>query len=130
MSQAQDKWGKDGAATMWDNAAVRVIAGGGGNIDDLEEASKLLGDIQLPSGESLGRRVLTAAEIRTLPFGRAVVVARDARPVEVMLTPWWKRKDGKEIATAKSRAEALIRHYQDKAGQDSKVQQYMRSSTN
>jgi type IV secretory pathway TraG/TraD family ATPase VirD4 len=129
MSQAQDKWGKDGAATMWDNAAVRVIAGGGGNIDDLEEVSKLLGDIQLPSGESLGRRVLTATEIRTMPFGRAVVVAGDARPVEVVLTPWWKRKDSKEIATAKARAEALIGHYLDKAGQDSRVQDYMRSST-
>jgi type IV secretory pathway TraG/TraD family ATPase VirD4 len=129
MSQAQDWWGKDGAATMWDNSAVRIVAGGGGNVDDLEETSRLLGDIQLPSGESVGRRVLTAAEIRTLPFGRAVVVARDARPVEVRLTPWWKRKDAKEIAAAKARTEALIERHTANAKSDPGGQQYMRAAT-
>jgi type IV secretory pathway TraG/TraD family ATPase VirD4 len=128
MSQARDKWGSDGAAEMWDNAAIKIIAGGGGNIDDLEEISKLLGDVYLPNGQSLGRRVLTADEIRTLPFGRAVVVARDARPVEARLTPWWKRRDGKQIAVGKAAAEVMIQQYAASADHDGRVQQYIRSS--
>ena len=128
LAQAEAKWGKDGAAAMWDSSAVRIIAGGAGNIDDLEDVSKLLGDIYLPNGKSLGRRILTADEIRTMPFGRAVVVARDARPVEVKLTPWWKRKDGKEIGEAKARTEAAILQYTDKSNQYSRVQSYIRSA--
>lgn len=128
LAQAEDKWGKDGAAAMWDAAAVRVIAGGGGNIDDLEDVSKLLGDIYLPNGKSLGRRILTADEIRTMPFGHAVVVARDARPVEVKLTPWWKRKDGTEIAAAKARVEAKILQYAAAATRDNRIQQYIQSA--
>lgn len=129
ISQARDKWGKDGAAAMWDNSAIRIIGGSGGNIDDLEEVSKLLGDIYLPNGKAVGRRVLTADEIRVLPFDRAVVVANKARPVEVRLTPWWKRKDGKRIAAAKARVEADILEYGDNAARVSAVQQYVRAHT-
>lgn len=57
------------------------------------------------------RPVLNPEEIRTLPFGRAVVVARAARPVEVKLTPWWKRKDGDEIASGKAKTEKLLLAY-------------------
>lgn len=52
--------------------------------------------------------MLSAEEIRTLEFGRAIVVARAARPIEVSLTPWWKRKDGKEIAAGKAEVERRI----------------------
>jgi type IV secretory pathway TraG/TraD family ATPase VirD4 len=128
LGQARDGWGKDGAANMWDNAAIRIIAGGGGNIDDLEEVSKLLGDIYLPNGRSQGRRILTADEIRTMRFGTAVVVAREARPVEAMLTPWWKRKDRAEIAAGKAETEAKVLEYGDLAARDSPVHRYVRSS--
>jgi type IV secretion system protein VirD4 len=129
LSQARDKWDTDGAAAMWDHAAIRIIAGSGGNIDDLEEVSQLLGDIHLPSGKSLGRRVLTADEIRVLPFGRALVVANMARPVEVRLTPWWARKDGKQIAAAKARTEAAILEHSERAEHTSQVQRYVRAHT-
>jgi hypothetical protein len=129
LAQARDGWGKDGASNMWDNAAVRIIAGGGGNIDDLEEVSKLVGDVYLPNGKSLGRRILTADEIRTMRFGTAIVVGREARPVEARLTPWWKRKDRAQIAAGKAATEARILEYGDAAAADSPVNQYIRSST-
>jgi type IV secretory pathway TraG/TraD family ATPase VirD4 len=128
LSQAEDKWGKDGAAAMWDHAAVRIIAGGGGNIDDLEQVSELLGDIYRPDGTSLGRRVLTATEIRTMRFGTAVAVIRDARPVELRLVPWWKRRDGWAIAEAKAEIEARIQVYSEDTGHAGHVQSYIRSS--
>jgi type IV secretory pathway TraG/TraD family ATPase VirD4 len=128
LAQARACWGEDGASNMWDNAAVRIIAGGGGNIDDLEEVSKLLGDIYLPNGKSLGRRILTADEIRTMRFGTAIVVGRETRPVEAVLTPWWKRKDRGQIAAGKEATEARILEYSDAAAADSPVNRYIRSS--
>jgi hypothetical protein len=71
-----------------------------------------------PDGQSRGdaiheewRPVLRAEEIRTLEFGRAVVVARANRPVEVRLLPWWERKDGKKIAAGKAQTERRIAEY-------------------
>jgi type IV secretion system protein VirD4 len=127
LSQARSKWGDHEAMIMWDNAAVRIIMGGAGNVDDLDDISRLMGDYDQKrrtrtSGDMHAvavneqrRRVLSAEEIRTLEFGRAVVVARSARPVEAVLTPWWKRKDGKEIAAGKSRTEKLILQYAEEA---------------
>lgn len=104
LSQARARWGQDEAMIMWDNAAIRVIMGGAGNVHDLRDTSGLMGQIR-------GKDVLTPEEIRTLEFGRAVIVARSARPVEVQLTPWWKRSDGDEVARAKSETERLVVQY-------------------
>lgn len=101
LSQARARWGDHEAMIMWDNAAVRVIMGGAGNVEDLEDVSRLMGKVR-------GKDVLSPDEIRTLKFGSAVVVARSARPVEVQLTPWWKREDGDEIAKGKAETEKMI----------------------
>jgi type IV secretion system protein VirD4 len=104
LSQARAKWGEHEAMIMWDNAAVRVIMGGAGNVEDLQDISRLMGKVR-------DKEVLSAEEVRTLKFGTAVVVARAARPVEVYLTPWWKRGDGDKIAAGKARIEELIVQY-------------------
>ncbi|MCL9795240.1 type IV secretory system conjugative DNA transfer family protein [Frankia sp. AgKG'84/4] len=114
LSQARARWGEHEAMIMWDNAAVRIIMGGAGNVDDLEDISRLMGETPTPRPTTAGprsRRVLSPEEIRTLEFGTAVVVARSARPVEVKLTPWWKRPDGKDIASGKGRTEEMILSY-------------------
>ncbi len=122
LSQARSRWGDHEAMIMWDNAAIRVVMGGAGNISDLEDISRLMGDVPprrgvldrvwADAGNGARReRVLSAEEVRTLKFGTAVVVARSARPVEVRLTPWWKRADGNEIAAGKSRTEKMIAQY-------------------
>jgi type IV secretion system protein VirD4 len=124
LSQARAKWGDHEAMIMWDNAAVRIIMGGAGNIADLEDISRLMGETRAreyrttrgPAGTSVQvgkewRPVLSAEEVRTLEFGKAVVVARAARPVEVKLTPWWERKDGDEIAAGKADTEAKVLEY-------------------
>jgi hypothetical protein len=36
LSQARSRWGVHEAMIMWDNAAIRVIMGGAGNVEDLE----------------------------------------------------------------------------------------------
>jgi type IV secretory pathway TraG/TraD family ATPase VirD4 len=139
LSQARSKWGNHEAMIMWDNAAVRIIMGGAGNVDDLEDISRLMGETRErqttrtsgPDGDGrsvskLKRRVLSPEEIRTLRFGRAVVVARAARPIEISLTPWWKRKDGDQIAAGKANIEKLILQYSEAA---ERVSPHMMSSS-
>lgn len=126
LSQARARWGEHEAMIMWDNAAMRIIMGGAGNINDLEDISRLMGQYRdrsrtttsggphrtVARGETM-RPVLSAEEIRTLEFGTAVVVARAARPVEVRLTPWWKRKDADAIAAGKKATEERINRHLD-----------------
>jgi type IV secretory pathway TraG/TraD family ATPase VirD4 len=124
LSQARSRWGEHEAMIMWDNAAVRIIMGGAGNVDDLEDISRLMGEADEvrstvssgPGGRRVSestapRRVLSSEEIRTLKFGSALVVARAARPVEVRLTPWWKRSDVDQIAAGKAATERRIIEY-------------------
>ncbi|MFY1636180.1 type IV secretory system conjugative DNA transfer family protein [Solwaraspora sp. WMMB335] len=117
ISQAREKYGESAVRTMWDNAAVRVVVGGAGNITDLEEVSKLLGNVRRPSGllsdanNEVLSPVLTAEELRTMEFGRAVVVGREVRPIEVRLTPWWRRRDAKRIKAGKQSTEQLVLRY-------------------
>jgi hypothetical protein len=104
LADARKKWGSDGAARLWDNATFRIISGGTGTAKDLSELSDLVGKHQ-------GRPALQPEEIRTMPFGRAAVVAGTARPVEMWLTPWWKRKDHEAIAMGKQAVEGMIQEY-------------------
>ncbi|GAA0910116.1 type IV secretory system conjugative DNA transfer family protein [Virgisporangium aurantiacum] len=108
LASARDAWGAAGASALWSNATVRVVLGGGGHSDDLNELSRLMGRTDDRRG-TVVRDVMSPEEIRTMKFGRAVVLARSARAVEVELTPWWKRHDGREIRRAKRRTEEQIR---------------------
>jgi hypothetical protein len=123
LAQARARWGENEAMVMWDNAAVRIIMGGAGNVDDLEDISRLMGEydrskktktvgpVRTTATTAERRRVLSAEEIRTLKFGTGVLVARASRPVEVKLTPWWKRGDAKFIGAGKANTEKLIMQY-------------------
>ncbi|MGH3545650.1 MAG: type IV secretory system conjugative DNA transfer family protein, partial [Mycobacteriales bacterium] len=121
LGQARGKWGNDEAAVMWDTAAIRVVMGGSGYVNDLEDISRLLGEVDEKTksisrgagGKSTSyskqkRRVLTVDELRTLEFGTALVIARAARPVEAKLTPYFKRKDAKEIGAGQARVGKVI----------------------
>jgi hypothetical protein len=102
LSEARVRWGADGAARLWENSSVKIISGGGGAAKDLDELSNLVGN-------EYGKQVLRPEELRIMPFGRAAVVAGTARPVEMWLTPWWKRKDRDAISRGKEAVEAMIR---------------------
>jgi type IV secretion system protein VirD4 len=117
LSSARHVWGESGANTLWSNATVRVVLGGGGNPSDLTELSRLIGKTDDRDG-TMVRDIMSAEEIRTLEFGTAVVVARAARPVEVELTPWWKRPDAEQIEAGRRRTEAQIQQYMADAAAD------------
>ncbi|MBE1532866.1 type IV secretory system conjugative DNA transfer family protein [Actinomadura algeriensis] len=104
LAEARARWGSDGAARLWDNASLRIISGGSGTAKDLSDLSDLV-------GKHYGKQVLQPEELRTMPFGRAAVVAGTARPVEMWLTPWWKRRDRDGIAGSKQTVEEMIRSH-------------------
>lgn len=101
MAEARARWGGDGAARLWENSSIKIVTGGSGTAKDIDELSDLI-------GKDHGKQVLRPEELRTMPFGRAAVVAGTARPVEMWLTPWWKRKDADLIGHGKKRVEQMI----------------------
>jgi type IV secretion system protein VirD4 len=122
LAQARAVWGEHAASAIWDAAIVKVILGGGSNARDLEELSKLLG--QREHGQTStsrgadGRRtysttttrvpVLEPAELRTLPFGKAVLLLRAAKPIDLAMTPWTRRKDAKQLVADRRILEEAI----------------------
>lgn len=110
MAQARARWGEQAADALWDAATTKVIFGGLAHADDLSRISRLAGEIDQPtwtrstgpSGNSssvAARRLpaLPLEQLRCLPPGQAIVLARHTAPVRVHLTPWWQRPDAKQI---------------------------------
>lgn len=102
LSDGRRLWGAEGIAAIWDNTTHRIVKGGGGNTADLTALSGLMGKVN-------GKPVLTPEEIRIMKYNRAVLIAGAARPVELKLTPWWKRTDGRDIARSVTETEERIR---------------------
>ncbi|GAA5188484.1 hypothetical protein GCM10023322_39280 [Rugosimonospora acidiphila] len=110
LTSMRDTWGPG----LWEMAAVRMVLGGQGNAADLEDLSKLIGDLPNKSrggGHLTSDRILSPEELRTLPRGRAVVLARNVRPVEVRMTAITERKDASEIAAGRAQTTEMIQAY-------------------
>lgn len=112
LAQARARWGAPGADAMWDAATTKVVLGGLGHAEDLSRISRLAGDIDQPTrtrstgpggpSDSVAARrmpVLPVEELRCLPLGHALVLARRTPPVHAVLTPWW---DGEHAAAIRT----------------------------
>lgn len=99
--QAAAAWGQKGWNKLWSSANVRIYGGG---IDDptwLDGRAKLIGEYQYldrsvsdsRSGGSTSisqrsEQIMSAADLGSLPKGRAVVFASGARPVLIRTLRW------------------------------------------
>lgn len=122
LAQARAVWGEHAASAIWDAAIVKVILGGGSNARDLEDLSRLIGQRRekqtSTSHGADGRRttstttttvpILEPGQLRTLPFGTAVLLMRAAPPIDLTMTPWTKRKDAKFLAGDRLVVEEVI----------------------
>lgn len=122
LAQARAVWGEHAASAIWDAAIVKVILGGGSNARDLEDLSRLLGQRQQRTTSTTrgadGRKttsthtttvpLLEPAQLRTLPFGTAILLMRAAPPIALRLRRWTDRKDGKQLADDQQAVEADI----------------------
>jgi type IV secretory pathway TraG/TraD family ATPase VirD4 len=122
LAQARARWGQQQAAAIWDAAIVKLILGGSGNADDLRDLTALIGTrkqqhINTTWGPD-GRRsasssthevpVLDAGQLRTLPFGQAVLLLRSAPPIRLSLQPWTSRRDAATLEAARGECEQLL----------------------
>jgi type IV secretion system protein VirD4 len=122
LAQARHHWRADRAQAIWDAATVKVVLGGSGDADDLADLSRLLGEVEVTetsehvragetstSTSARHRPIMTAAQLRTLPPGQAIVLLRTADPIHLTLAPWTTRPDAKELRAAKTELEKTIR---------------------
>ena len=125
LGQARHRWGEHAADTIWDAATVKIVLGGLAKLRDLDDVARLLGDIDEATttrsrggrGErstSIGVRqmpVMPSAVLRTLPFGTAVLLLRQTRPVVIDLQPWTARPDADQLTAGRDQLEStLTRH--------------------
>jgi type IV secretion system protein VirD4 len=123
LAQARARWGQHEAAAIWDAAIVKVILGGAGNADDLRDLAALIGlRKERRTTESWGtdrRRsvsssihevpVLDTGQLRTLPFGTAVLLLRSAPPILLRLQAWTRRRDASPLRVQRAEVEAALR---------------------
>lgn len=122
LAQARHVWGEHAASAIWDAAIVKVILGGGSNARDLQDLSTLIGqreDTTTTTSRGWDGRtnhststtkvpILEPAQLRTLPFGTAVLLLRAARPIALTLTPWTNRADAAALTADRRLVETDI----------------------
>lgn len=111
-AQAEARWGKEGAQTLFDNTTALTIFGGLKAETTLKWASLLVGrrvderrsrhtngflDASRTQVSEDRTDTLEPAEIRKIPRGRALLIVRSTPALIVELLPAWKRRDWKTL---------------------------------
>ncbi len=123
LAQARARWGRDETSALWDSAILKIVLGGSANAEDLRDLSALLGSFEAErTSRSKGetgrtststsvqdRPVLEVGDLRTLPFGTAMLIARAAPPIRLKLRPWTARRDAGSINESRDAVEASLR---------------------
>ncbi|WP_396125200.1 type IV secretory system conjugative DNA transfer family protein [Cellulomonas sp. P24] len=120
LAQARNRWGDHAADAIWDAATVKIILGGLAKYRDLDDVARLLGEIdELTETRNRGRGgerststsmrmvpVMPPSVLRTLPFGTAVLLLRQTRPVVIDLRRWPDRPDAQDLINGRLAVEA------------------------
>jgi type IV secretion system protein VirD4 len=102
LSQLPARWGEHDASTILTNFTTKIVGGGFTRGTDLEDLSVLCGEYEVPlrrdqKGEQhrnapgIRERLYPPERIRLLETWHALVIHRNTRPVEVVITPVWAR---------------------------------------
>jgi type IV secretion system protein VirD4 len=87
-SQLEQRWGEDGADTIWACCGTKVLLGAISDPDTLDSASKLCGTVKTDDGRE---PVIPPELLRMLPDWRALVIRMNLNPVVVKVRPAWRR---------------------------------------
>ncbi|WP_188943284.1 type IV secretory system conjugative DNA transfer family protein [Nakamurella endophytica] len=104
-------YGRDQGEAIWSAAGMRMMVGGGEGGADSKEVAEAFGDVEVAtysrdtagtvhSLSSRRQATRTVADVRNTPPGRAIVLASQMPPVEIELTPWWRRPDAAHVHRA------------------------------
>lgn len=96
--QGENTWGPAGMSALWSAATVKLIGPGIDDAQHAEDLSRLVGDHDVSTvsrsrsasgmSESVGtqrRRILSAAEVRAIKRGRALLFVTGAKPAMIRL---------------------------------------------
>jgi len=112
-SQGVAVWGLSGMKKLWSAANIKVYAGGVDEVDFLTDLSKAIGDYtnNRPSvsygknGRSVSRQdqselILDVADLRSMPRGRAIVLASGTRAALMRTVPWMNGPHAEAVKSA------------------------------
>lgn len=118
LSQAETAWSRDEAQTIWSASIAKILLGGAGDASHLGDVEALLGmrerytrtRTRTGDGSSLQTGVervpvLSAAELRQLPIGSAVLTYRNMPGILLRLHRWIDRRDAEEIKAGIAKTE-------------------------
>ena len=118
-SQAEDRWGRLGAQTLWDNTVARLVLGGIADPDTLDRLSRVVGEVnvtdtslQFSSGGGRGfigsgpgysesrqeKRKLRPDEIRELGDNTGLALFGRAPAMVLSVPPWTSRPDAAALS--------------------------------
>jgi type IV secretory pathway TraG/TraD family ATPase VirD4 len=114
-AQGVQIWGETRMQSMWDNAGVRIYAGGSGDDKFLDKLSKLIGDYDAPhrtqntdartlignasvSDTTRREAKLSVSQLADLPAQRMVVMAQGYPAMMVRAEPVWETEHAEQVA--------------------------------
>jgi type IV secretion system protein VirD4 len=118
-SQLVNRWGEEGAETIFDSAAAKTIFGGISDVKFLTKISDLIGKHWVEhtsTSSSTGQDGIPTVsvsksmqldtkmrvdEIRKLPQGKVLLMYRELEAV-VNVVPWWERPDHERFANSRT----------------------------
>jgi len=120
-AQGEQVWGKGGMRALWSAATIKLLGAGLDEAAFVEDISRLVGDHDVPadswtSGQGKAsrtsstrrERILSAADLRALPKGSALLLATGARPAMLRLLPWYDSPRAPAITAATDAAVAGV----------------------
>lgn len=120
--QIEERWGRHGAETIWDNCTALILGGLKGDahlksLSDLCGTRKVLTETHSSSSGGEGRAssskssttrdelVMTPADIKDLQPGEILILRKHVRALVVRFTPVWDRRDYKAWQKSVEQAE-------------------------
>lgn len=93
--QLVEAFGKEGAATIWQNATTKITLGGQMDPDTIRDLSMLCGlrAAEVGANAAAKRPVMEPEAIRNLPEYVALILHRNVRPVLARVQMVWERKN-------------------------------------
>jgi type IV secretory pathway TraG/TraD family ATPase VirD4 len=120
LPQGETVWGKTGMAALWSAATIKLVGAGTDDEDTASRISRLVGDhdvavVSVSTGRGgsrstslTNRPVLTAAQVRALPKGTALLLATGTPAVLLRLHPYYAGPHATAIDTEAAALTARI----------------------
>ena len=116
-AQGEAVWGKSGMRSLWSAATVKLLGAGLDEASFVQDVSRLVRDHDVPTDSwstgpgratrthsSRKEPILSAAQIRALPKGTALLLTTGAKPAMLRLLPWYDGPRAAEVTAADAAA--------------------------